>query len=300
MVDPKAPYNSLILLGREHAFHFNGQPPSDIYSQKYLNSSNYDEVVSAVLAHAQQGNLTYFSRLIDIMKKSDDGVLWGDCCMLFSYAAPFSALHDLVDAYADVLFKSNDVVTQQWLCELLCMSGALWCIPEVLKIFRLNKQRDKYFSVPRCLSALLEEEFTEIADGPPVLPRTDDLPAWFDVPPVFDDDAYERLVMGRYAVLCSQTSDPARVAVSEGALLSMTRVAQKALTRIRIGQDTEEIAVARIQLEAATGEDLSAFYQNGLLRPLSAAACVETLLEEGKLDAFEPGRRYFFGRKIPD
>ena len=300
MVGSTARYDSLILLPRVRAFHFNGPPPKDICSVKYLQSNNFDEVISAVLANAQRGDFSHFSRLVDVMQKTDDGVVWGRCCELFAHAAPFSALHDLIDAYSELLFKSDDIVTQQWICELLCLSGALWSIPEVLKIFRMNKQRDQYYSVPRYLSFLLEADRKEISEGPPIVPRTDTLPEWFDVPIVYDDDTFERIVLERYEILCSQTIDINRTAIWEGELLSMKQIAKNAHIRINMGQDIEEIAIARALLEATTGEDLSAFYKDALLRPLSASACVETLFETCILDTFEPGTRYFFGRKIPD
>lgn len=300
MVSGPTSYDSLILLERGRAFHFNGPPPADIRSAKYSESRVPDESISAVLAYTQGGDFTRFSRLIDLMKGSDDGVVWGRCATLYSYAAPFSALRDLIGAFAHTLYASDDVVTQQWISEILCSSGALWCVPEVLKIFRRNKERDKYFATPRYLSFVMESERGEISDGPLVMPRTDDLPRWFDVPAVYDDDAFEGLVLSRHAALSSQVGDPARAAFREGEPLSLTRVAEKALARINAGEDIEEIAIARTLLEAATGEDLSEFYRDGLLRNLSAAAGVESLLDSGMLKNFEPGRRYFFGRKIPD
>jgi hypothetical protein len=300
MVAKPTPYAHLILLARHRTFHFNGPPPADIRSAKYLESRVPDEAISAVLAYAQEGDFTRFSRLIDLIKGSDDGVVWGDCAMLYARAAPFSALWDLINAFAQELYASDDVVTQQWISEILCSSGALWCVPEVLKIFRRNQEREKYFATPRYLSFLMEPERGEIADGPPVKPRTDNLPTWFDVPAVYDDDAYEDLVLSRYAALCGQIDEPARAAFSEGEPLTLTRVAEKALVRIFAGEDIEEIAIARTLLEAGTGQDLSEFYRDGLLQNLSAAAIVEDFLESGEAEKYEPGVRYFFGHRIPN
>jgi hypothetical protein len=133
-----------------------------------------------------------------------------------------------------------------------------------------------------------------------VLPRTDDLPAWFDVPAVYDDDTFEQRVMGRHAALCAMVSDPRWATVWEGRPLSLQEMAHKALARIEQGQDIEEIALARTWIEAATGQDLSDWYSDCLLQPLNAAASVESLLESRALEAFTPGYRYFFGRKIPN
>jgi hypothetical protein len=300
MVDTQARYDHLILLSRRRAFHFNGRPPDDIRTDKYLFSRIPDEVISSILARAQTGDFTQFSRLIDLLKSSDDAVVWGRCAMLLSYAAPFSALHALIDAYRHELFETDDVVTQQWISEILCRSGALWSVPVVMRIFRRNHLRNKYFATPRYLSRIVESRPGEIADGPAIMPRTDDLPAWFDVPPVYDDDTYEELVLRRYAAIRDQIQGFERLAFNEGEPLNLARIAERALTRIGVGEDTEEIAIARTLLEAGTGKDLSAFYQNGSLQNLKAASEVEFLLDSGELTEFEPGSRYFFGRKIPD
>jgi hypothetical protein len=300
VVNPSLRYNQMILLGRGKAFHFSAAPPADIHADRYLLSPDPDEVVSAVLAHAVAGRFDTFTRLIDLMRRSDDGVLWGDCAMLFAHAAPYSALRDLVDAFAPVLFQGDDVVTQQWISEILCGSGGLWAVPHVLKAFRLNRMRERYFAVPLCLSRLLEHERGPIADGPPVLPRADDLPDWFEVPAVYDDNAFEACVMARHAELRALVPDPERSAVWEGRPLSLPHVAVDAAARIEEGEDTEDIVIARLQLEAATGTDLSNWYHDHLLMNLNAAASLEALIDSGMLAGFETGRRYFFGRTIPD
>jgi hypothetical protein len=285
---------------RSKAFHFSALPPSDIRGNKYLGSSDPMDVLNSVLANVMVGDFTHFSKLIDLMKQFDDGAVWGCCADLYAYAAPYSALHDLIDAFQSVLFRGDDIVTQGWISETLCESGALWGVPHVLAIFRLNQSRDKYFATPTYLSRMLEEEREEIANGPPVLPRTDDLPEWFDVPPVYDDRTFEQQVMERHAALSAQVADPNRAAVWEGRPLSLVYVAEKTLARILEGEDTDDITRGRLLLEATTGQDLSDWYVDSLLANLTAAAGAETLLESATLRAFEPGVRYFFGRRIPD
>lgn len=291
-------YDHQILLARSRAFHFSAPPPHDIRTDRFLRSTRPEDVTHAVLAHAMEGDFRHFSQLIDLMKSSDDGVLWQECSLLLSHAAPFSSLHDLLDAFSGEL-HGDDIVTQQWISEILCRSGALWSVPEVLRLWRLNREREVYFAIPSLLSLMLEDRRAEIAKGPPVLPRTDGMPDWLDLPVTWDDDKFGELVLSRHATLWNAAVDPAQLAVWEGAPLSQLRIAERALALIEEGEDVEDIAIARTQLEAATGEDLSDFYANGLLRNLSAAAHVESLVESGVLRRFIDGRRYFFGRPIP-
>ncbi|NVI96655.1 hypothetical protein HV824_00755 [Myxococcus sp. AM009] len=106
--------------------------------------------------------------------------------------------------------------------------------------------------------------------------------------------------MQRYLDLCEKVAEPGRASVWEGEPLSLTRIAEKARARIEGGEDTEEVAIARAWLEAATGEALSHWYREHLLTNLSAGASLDTLIASGALQRFEPASRYFFGHKIPD
>ncbi len=296
MVRPPV-YDHLLLLSRGRTFHFAAAPPAGLR----LNVSERDPriVVNAILANAMEGDFNHFGRLIDLLREHDDGVVWGDCAALLAYAAPYSVLHELLETFFAEL-HGEDVVTQQWISEILCKSGALWSVPEVLRIFRRNRQREHYFATPTYLSRLLEIEREQIAEGPLLLPRSDDLPEWFAPSDEYDDDAFEAHVMQHYIKLCGEVSDPARTCVWEGEPLSLTRVAQKARTRIEAGEDIEEIAIARAWLEAGTGEDLSGWYRDHLLANLAAEASLEHMLASSTLQRFESGARYFFGRRIPD
>jgi hypothetical protein len=294
-------YNQRPFLARAYAFHFSTPPAADLRSLSYLASSDPADVTAAVLVFAQGGDFSHFSRLIPLMKQFDEVKVWAECSMLFSYAAPSSALRALLRAFSDDIFERKDAVTQQWIAEILCNSGLLWCVPEVLRSFRANEQRDEYCSTPISLSYMLESERGEIADGPALKPPPEPWPEWLEyLPKVYDDDAYNSIVMARYEELSAGVEDPERTAVFEGEPLSLQEIAHNALRRIAAGQDIEEIAIARTILEANTGVDLSACYKETLLDRLGAAATIEVLLDEGVLTDFEPGTRYFFGHRIPD
>ncbi|PXX58251.1 hypothetical protein SAMN05660489_04697 [Pseudomonas sp. LAMO17WK12:I10] len=295
----RKPYDHLLFLSRGSGFHFVSAPPPNLRDLVYDQDPRI--AVNAVLANALEGDFDHFTRLIDLMRTHDDGVVWGDCAALYSYAAPYSALREMMEAFAPVLFSGRDIVSQQWISEILCKSGALWCVPYVLKIFRLNTEREHYFATPMYLSRLLEEERDDIANGPPILPRTDVLPEWFNIPLEYNDDSFEERVMTRHSELCDLVAESDRAAVWEGRPLSLVSIAEKARTRIEAGEDIEEISIARAWLEATTGENFSSWYnKDNLLANLTASAHVETLLRSRRLEAFIPGHRYFFSRRIPD
>lgn len=292
-------YFRYTFLSGGRGFHFSAPPPPDLRTARYLASRDAEEVLCAVLAFAQVGDFRHFDVLTQLMKRERNADVWGACAMLFAYAAPYSAIRRLLDEFSDELYQQADPVVGQWVTEILSGSKGLWTVSEILRLLRLNRRRGEYFSAPRYLSFLLEEERDEIAQGPPLLPRLPEDPDWWDPPPRYDDDAYETLVLARCSMVAMRTSG-SETAIFEGEPLSLERVAARTLARTRAGADIEEVAIGRMILEANTGRDASSIYTDGRLRPLSASAFLEELLEDPSLSDFEPGQRYFFRHRIPD
>jgi len=87
----------------------------------------------------------------------------------------------------------------------------------------------------------------------------------------------------------------------EGKRLNIRGVAQRLLTRVRTGVHPDRIEVGRMLLEATTGLNCRAFFDDsGRLQNLTAAAIIEDFLDGGDADRYQPGVRYFFGHRIPD
>lgn len=54
----------------------------------------------------------------------------------------------------------------------------------------------------------------------------------------------------------------------------------------------------RRKVEATTGWNMSACFNQGVFNPLGAAAVLDDIVENINLDDFEIGKKYFFGRKV--
>lgn len=73
---------------------------------------------------------------------------------------------DGLDAFAGEL-HGDDVVTPRWSSEMLCRSGALWSVPEVLRLWRLNSFPERssapgYWQSPVVLSQVpSRQEYTQ-------------------------------------------------------------------------------------------------------------------------------------------
>jgi hypothetical protein len=301
-----------LLLERGSGFHFGTPPPGDLLRANYLESTDSKEVIAAVLAHAQNGNFGVFDHLLRLMQRVDSAVTWNACTNLLSYAAPYSTIRQLLETFHDEVFVRRDGGTQWYMCRILSGSKALWAVPVMLEILSsLIKDRKQFESIPVYLSYLLEAERGLIADGPPPVKKTEpeiseSVAGFFDEEEVveYDEPAYRGAVLATYTKLKDKlgAEKEMQLAVFEGEALSLAKVAERLLARLRADDDPEEIEIGRMILEAFTGIDCSSFFQPnfGPLQPLTAAAIVEDFLESGEATRFEDGVRYFFGRRIPD
>ncbi len=90
-------------------------------------------------------------------------------------------------------------------------------------------------------------------------------------------------------------------ALVEGQRLSLRDVARRLLARLRSNEYPDRVELGRMFLEATTGLDCGTFFDDsGRLQRLTAAALVEEFLARSGADGYQPGSRYFFGRRIPE
>jgi hypothetical protein len=133
-----------------------------------------------------------------------------------------------------------------------------------------------------------------------VAPDPDASPLLSESQPYEDDAGYADLVNHRADVLRANSADR-DVYFAEGEPIRILSVARNLLERIR----APDAPRARIEqgwdlFGAMSGIDCRDFFdRQGHLRPLSAAAILEDFIQSGAAERFEPGVRYFFGRRIP-
>jgi hypothetical protein len=295
----RKPYYSEMLLALGSAFHFTEPPPADITSEHYLNSSDPDDVICALVARAQLGDFDHFHKLTTLLMTTRDADTWCSSITLFSYAAPRSAIVGLIKACRQTQCATPENILHSLLIEILTNSGAGWAVTTMLEWLEHDADRQLHSEAPWRLSMMLERDRNEIADGPPVVPQPTEHD-WYDPPPVFDDAAFYQRVRSRAAEMLAQMRDTSRWSLFEGELLNLEAIARRLCQRILRNEDPAETEKAMMILAAATGAPFDGFYLHDRLRPLNAMAIVEGLLESGELKRYETGVRYFFGHRIPD
>jgi hypothetical protein len=296
------PYYRRLFLPSGTGFHFGAPVPPDLASSRYLEAADPEDVICSVLAHAQQGRFEPCSRLLELLVAHDDADVWGSCATLLSFAAPRSILRQLVPLAERLQVERKTDAPLQWIGETLARSHEPWTVPVVLRLFERIRAYDRYMALPVHLSLLLEPEPAEVDAGPRRL-RAPDEPDWYEPPPAWDVLDYIRKVERRHTEVIAMLPNPDSSCVFDGELLSLRRVAARALIRVNESRESQlRIAEARMLLEAYTGEDFRGFYDadQNQLRPLAASARLEAFLQSVSPDRFAPGVRYFFGHRIPE
>ena len=288
-------------------FHFLAPPPADIRTAKYLYGDDLEDALCSILAHAQDGDFAPCRRLIELMQLHNSASVWYDCGTLLANAAPKSLLQELLTAFSEEAIKKASIA--KWMGWILGMSGSLWAVPEMLRLFYLHPpgrtlvEKTQEWWIPDYLSLLLEDQDGMIRTGaaPSWPPRDPEWPDWLNskdlYDPVYDDEGYRQEVMKRYQAVRSKVLDPEHNAVSGGEPLSLRRLAQHLLDVLpgqgSIGHD-EEIWLNT--LEAYTGIDMTSHSEH----PPLVVKQVKQLLAHPSIERYEPGVRYFFGHRIPD
>jgi hypothetical protein len=290
-----------LLIPSGFSFHFSAPPPRDVSSTHHLTGSDPDAAVCAILALAQAGNFEAVRHAIRLMKEHDDGYVWMQCSGLLAYIAPSSILLELIDSFTTEM-ASQDGPTIEWIIETLGESTLLWTPSKIVELHRQMTPDDRlrYCGVVRRLSFMLEDKSGPILEGPADLLLNPDHEDWEDEDWSCDFPPYENMVLDQAGELAAK--HPGQSAFFMAEPLSLPKLAEATLLKVQRNRDCEFVATARMLLEANTGRNLVGFYDLDTynLNPITAAALLEDLLENGELERFEPGVRYFFGHRIPD
>lgn len=288
-------------LGRGTSFHFSAEPPADVESAKNLHGSDPDTVIAAVLSRVQRGEFHQARHLIRLMREHRLAWVWSDSTTLLGYAAPAGVISEWLDVFADEIFETPNGATIEWIIETLAETTDVRLIPWIIDLHRRMTPADRlrYCGAVKRLSFMLESEKGEVFDGPADLLLNPNHEVWEDDEWSLDFPPYEAMLLERANELASRLP-PGATAVFRNEPLSLPKLAEFALAKVRRNRDSEIVATIRMLLEAYTGRDMRGFYRLGdyKLDPLFAAEILEDMLESGELERFEPGVRYFFGHRI--
>jgi hypothetical protein len=296
-------YLDRTFLSMGNGFQFSSPPPPDIAHDRYFNSSDPWEVLGSALARLQAGDFGAAGALSGLLSRSDDGLLWVGATLLLGYAGPWSLVRRVAE---QMMLRREEVAIQSFVPEMLEGSMAPWAVEMLLQLHEASfpPPTDRTAIIRGCLSRLLEKEAGTIDDGPEETLELD--PDYPDEPrteyiTTYRTDRYRDEVRAKQVALVDRLGTDT-LAIAEGDVFSVERTALRLLDRLRDEPDRSgRLDFERMRLEAATGLDFRELYSKKYhLQRLPAMAVIEDFLESGQAERFEPGRRYFFGRPIPD
>ena len=299
----RPPYLRHSFLESGYGLHFATPPPTDVADLRHLAGNEPWRVLACALANLQQGRFDVSRRLVGLMHEARDADVWNACATLLSYAAPYSVIREL-EAAAEKLLEpvNHSPYSRRYFCEVLACSAGAWGVPHLILHYRELTDRRVEAEVEYYISQVLETEPGPISRGPRVLWESNGLPPPFEEStPVFLTEEYLTQLEETFQELVSSQKLYEQETLVEGERLNIRGVAQRLLTRVRTGAHPDRIEVGRMLLEATTGLNCRAFFDDsGRLQNLTAAAIIEDFLDGGDADRYQPGVRYFFGHRIPD
>jgi hypothetical protein len=215
---------------------------------------------------------------------------------LLPYVTPFEILLDIAEPI--FLRLRSDRQNVEWLCIALSRSGSLAATQSATSIYVDELGTEARTDVPYHLSITLEPSAGDVFYGPQIASDTIDELEPENVQ--YDVNSYAATVQARISDLRAIFPDWSQQCFLYGRPIDIEELALGLLNTIARTSDNERVVVGRSVLEAFTGADLSAFFKGGQLDRASAASALEALFDEFDLSGFQPGVRYFFGRRIPD
>lgn len=283
---------------RGDGFFFSSPPPSGLTGRANLEDKNYWVILCCALARLQQGDFSVFPHLLAAMARAEDGDYWNSCGLLWSFAAPYSALRTIERVFPASKLAGSPELTRLY-CKILSHSMAPWAIDEVLKWYAATRDAEVRVLVAAYLSHVLDET-SIIARGP----RLKIAP---EPPPPFEERYYD---YAEYLDAVRTLRDKAVVGgtgrldvpLLGGNPFSVIELARRIIKHAKEGEDSPLTNFERMAFEGATGISCKSFFaqtEHVPFRPLAAAAIAEDFLRGGASKTFTPGIRYFFGHPIP-
>ncbi|AZD61551.1 hypothetical protein F2A37_17550 [Pseudomonas chlororaphis] len=225
-------------------------------------------VCALALDRAKQGDFELMPVMLQLYGKTHDIALDHRCLELLSNAGTSACFAKIVE----IVKNEPDLSRVIDFCGVLAARGELSYIPILLDKHLSNKGSEEAERLTDYIEGLLGRQLFSI-----------------------EADDYEDAVMLCYRKLLSELGDE-RTLVSQGERYGVSHLARFILQDI---QSPYFLLRWKLQFEAATGINCSAWYKAKKLQPLAATATIETFLENPDSCKYEDGVRYFFGHKIP-
>jgi hypothetical protein len=228
----------------------------------------------------------------------DRALVWNACARMMGITGRRQLLDRLVAEFAAQFHRRG---VQYHVSTALVNSCGLWVVRHLLRMHERAVDDEARFHLELCPSRLHERDSGPIWAGPPKPIVEDEAPPpftsqWIEL----DRTGYVALVKPRIDAIRQLPGVAEGVPIAEGAVFALEPLAKTLLRRVGDGDRTDRMEWERMLFEATTGVPCGAFFNaKWQLQSLAAAAVMEDFLASGDAARYEPGVRYFFGRRVP-
>ncbi|MGC5698862.1 hypothetical protein J4P02_01530 [Pseudomonas sp. NFXW11] len=262
-------------------YHYASPAPAALLAPQGWQDSDPWMALATILERAKQGDYSHIAELRKWILDPDSAPTLVSACLGLTADA---GLDPDLDFLAELMLEGPPYLRIE-ACLAAQWSGVLWLIPFMLEAWRsLERSADRQ-AVEANLSNLLDP----LADEPE-----------FYASPLAPS-AYAEAVNARLEQLIQKLGSD-RIAVLGGAPVDLNQQAWL-MRKSLVPQEGDEwldwsnFLLWRRTFEVYSGVDCCRFYAaNGDFQPLDAAAILDRYLAAPQ--HFEPGRRYFFGKRV--
>lgn len=266
-----------------------GTPPVNLLDPSSLNSGDKWIAFAAVLESVKRGQFGALGKLHRFVLPDldkDVGIpsirLMGDA----GTARELQVLKQLLETGFD-----NVLVEAARACSF---AGQLWLVPSMIRGWQRATDRDGHVLVGLAISQMLEPHGGPLGD----LGRNYEIAEGSS-----DKSAGEEFAGSVLATVDVLKEKNGTASMWRGNPFDVRALAHAMQAQLALPYP-DSLSPAFIEMshkmEATTGRSFSGSYKGGVLYPLFAQAVMDQIDEDGQLDQFIPGKRYFFGHLIPN
>ena len=265
-----------------------GTPPVNLLDPTSLNSDDKWTVFASVLNGPRRSVCTLgrLHRFVLPTLDKDVGVpsirLMGDA----GTSRELQLLKQLLETgFDNVLVKSATACS---------FAGQLWLIPSMIRGWQRATDRDGHVMVGLAISKILEPHGGPLGE----LRRNYEITEDLGNKSVGED--FVSSVLATADMLKENNGNAAMWRGEQFDVRALAKTMQAQLSSPYPNSLSPSFIDMSHKMEATTGQSFAGSYRAGVLYPLFAQAIMDQIDEDGNLDKFVPGQRYFFGHLIPD
>jgi hypothetical protein len=264
--------------------------PIDAMDPDRLHSLDYSTASRVFLKYRMENDFSIFDLAPEYLRAHTNGIVWHNLILIYSFSMSHDKIVRLYRYFEDDVVVKKDEFISYYMYKLMTESQIYNCVRIGVDAFSVLGEDISHHEIACIYSMILEDDvgydkrLSRIIRAQSELSKIDFL-------------GFLRETMD---VKIREFPGHELRAFHNGVPVDLLDMFGKLLEGLAKQSFYEKIYYEKVLIEAFTGVDLSGFYERSTLMPQRASLRLEQAADEIDFDRFEAGRRYFFGRPLPD